>query len=288
MIIFPDADALSGTPPFSAEIVLQGSRPDPTMKDEAGSVWVEVEGQADCLRFFGRHVEGGAPPLVYLEGDCTRRVGDGWATFDGYTGQSPGRLQLWAEQVAVATQRTFVYLARPGVYGSSGDHQHRRRPREVALVDAGLAELKRAFGWRTIDLAGLSGGGHLVAALMARRADIGYAVIASGNVSVRQRNIEQLRVTDVTGFSDFVDPIDLVSEVAKHPPQLVIVLTDPQDRVVSEACQSAYVTALRAAGIAVDHRLLPATEPTRHVLRDAALLAAASICSRWGEPSYFS
>ena len=111
---------------------------------------------------------------------------------------------------------------------------------------------------------------------MAWRTDIGCAVIASGNVAVRQRNSEQQRVTDVTGFSDFVDPIDLAPDVAKHPPRKIIVLTDPQDRIVSEACQSAYVAALVAAGVAVDHRRLPATDPTHHVLRDAALLAAAS------------
>lgn len=65
-------------------------------------------------------------------------------------------------------------------------------------------------------------------------------------------------------------------DVARHPPQRVIVLTDPLDRVVSAACQQAYVDALRAAGVIVDHRLLPATGPTRHVLRDAALLAATA------------
>lgn len=219
---------------------------------------------------------GEASPLIYLEGDCTRRVDGTWAVFDGYTSQSPATLQRWAEQVAIATGRTFVALARPGVYGSSGNHQHRRRPREAALVDAALSALKQAFGWSTLDVAGLSGGGHLVAALMARRTDIGCAVIASGNVAVRRRNSEYLRLVDVTGFADFVDPIDLVSDVARHPPQRVIVLTDPLDQVVSAACQQAYVDALRAAGVTVDHRLLPATDPAQHILRDAALLAAAA------------
>ena len=214
--------------------------------------------------------------MIYLEGDASRLAGKNWVLFDTYTNQSPASMQSWAEQIAIAAQRPFVALARPGVYGSSGCHQHRRRPREVALVDAAVTMLKHAFSWPGIDLAGMSGGGHLVACLIARRSDVGCAVIASGNVAVRQRNTEQLRLVDVTGFMDFLDPIDLVGEVARHPPRRVIVLTDPQDRVVSSACQQAYVEALVGAGVKVEHRTLPALDSNHHVLRDAALLAACS------------
>lgn len=175
-----------------------------------------------------------------------------------------------------AIGRTVRILARPGVHGSSGDHQQRRRPREVALVDAALSALKAAFGWGTIDLCGLSGGGHLVASLIARRTDIGCAVIASGNVSVRQRNRERGWEADVTGYADFVDPIDLASEVARHLPRTVIALTDPDDTVVSAACQAAYVAALRDAGVTVDHRFVSALYSGHHNLIEAALLASTA------------
>ena len=185
-------------------------------------------------------------------------------------------MQAEAEQFAVSLARPFVNLARPGVFGSSGKHFERRREREVALIDAALDQLREALGWSRIDLAGQSGGGHLVAALMARRRDIDRAVIASGNVAVRRRN--QLRGTaaDATGYADFVDPIDLVAAVAQHPPRQVIVLTDPQDAVVPAECQAAYVRALRGAGVAVEQRFVAALDPRRHGLRLAALLAAAS------------
>jgi poly(3-hydroxybutyrate) depolymerase len=39
-------------------------------------------------------------------------------------------------------------------------------------VDKAIDLLKNSFGWSIIDLSGLSGGGHLVAALMARRNDV--------------------------------------------------------------------------------------------------------------------
>ena len=73
-----------------------------------------------------------------------------------------------------------------------------------------------------------------------------------------QRNAEMNWETDITGFSDFVDPIDLVERVAKSPPRRLIVLTDPDDSIVPAASQSAYVAALRKAGVAVDHRLVRA------------------------------
>lgn len=240
---------------------------------------IEVDGEPACLCFYGRLVPSPAVPLIYLEGDCSQRIAGVWRVFEGYARTSPHGLPLWAEQVAVGADRTFLTLGRPGVYGSSGDHQQRRRPREVAVVDAALTALMDAFGWRRCDVAGLSGGGHLVAALLARRSDIGRAVIASGNVSVRQRNRENGREHDITGATDFVDPIDLVADVARHPPDTLIVLTDPEDTVVSAACQTAYVDALRRAGVAVDHRLVRALEPTHHVLRDAALLSAVAVCS---------
>jgi dienelactone hydrolase len=161
-------------------------------------------------------------------------------------------------------------------HGSSGNHHERRREREVALVDDALDRLKNAFGWQRISLAGLSSGGHLVAALMARRGDIDCAVIASGNVAVRMRNQERGMRADVTVYSDFVDPIDLVSDVARHPPNKVIVLTDPRDKIVSAVGQTAYVQALRDVGVAVEHRFLPAADAHHHILRQAAILAAAT------------
>ena len=276
MITFPTAETWSREPPFSAQVVLDGSEPDPASKGKPGHIWIEIDGIDDCIRFYGANMPASATPLIYLEGDSSQRSLGTWVLFDGYKLQSPASMQAWAEQIALASQRPFVFLARPGVYGSSGNHQHRRRPREVALVDAAVTALKRAFAWSQVDLAGFSGGGHLVACLMAIRSDIGSAVIASGNLAVRQRNTEQLRLADVTGFTDFVDPIELVGDVARHPPRRVVVLTDPEDRVVTSACQQAYVDALIEAGVEVDHRTLPALDAKHHVLRDAALLAAIS------------
>jgi hypothetical protein len=68
-------------------------------------------------------------------------------------------------------------------------------------------------------------------------------VISSGNTAVAQRNHESGWTADVTGHTDFLDPIDHVAEVARHPPEKIIVLTDPNDQRVSSSVQTAYVEA---------------------------------------------
>jgi hypothetical protein len=280
MIEFPQLAMLS-IEPFFTDDVLRGVRVPTDRRDEPGRIWIDLDGERECLRFYGRMVETPtAPPLIFLEGDVLERTSHldpDWTVPLRYLQGSPFLMQAEAEQFAIASGRTFVNLARPGTYGSSGNHLQRRREREVALVDAALDLLKAAFGWTSIDLAGLSGGGHLVGALIARRSDIRCAVIASGNVAVRKRNQERGMTVDATGYDDFVDPIELVSEVATHPPKNVIVLTDPQDLLVSAAVQSAYVEALRNVGVAVDHRFVPALDPRHHILRLPAMLAAATL-----------
>jgi hypothetical protein len=102
-------------------------------------------------------------------------------------------------------------------------------------------------------------------------------VITSGNTAVAQRNRENGWAADITGHADFLDPIDHVQDVARHPPNKVIVLTDPQDARVSVTVQTAYVEALRAAGVPVDHRFLPAAGgPGRLYLFDDALRRGAA------------
>jgi hypothetical protein len=79
---------------------------------------------------------------------------------------------------------------------------------------------------------------------------------------------------DVTGFADFIDPIDGVGEVARHPPRVVIMLTDPMDAVVTASSQRAYTVALHDAGVKVEHRYVAARDPSHHLLRIPAILAA--------------
>jgi predicted esterase len=275
--LFATAAELRSSPAFDPLDVIQGIAARPELLPAPGVVRVEVEGLADDLVCYGAVRGNGVEvPLVFFEGDVIQRGnrfrGD-VTVGDWYAAISPYQKQFEAEMIASALQRPFVNLARPGVMGSSGDHNERRRPRESALVSVALDELQRTFGWRRFDLAGLSGGGHMVAALMARRADIDIAVIASGNVAVRMRNEAFGLAADFTGYEDFLDPIEEARLVAA---KRIILMTDPHDLVVPPSCQSAYYEALRREGAPVEQRFVPAPDPRHHILREAAILAASA------------
>jgi dienelactone hydrolase len=263
------------TTPFSGADVVQGVECSPSDCDGPGRIRVEVGGAPDVLAFYGTAPEGvAADPVIFLRGDAVEKREDRVVANEWYAATTAYDVQALAEQMCATFTRPFVHLARPGILGSTGHHLDRRRPREVALVDMALTRLKAHFGWRRLNLVGQSGGGHLVAALIARRADIGCAVITSGNTAVAVRNREDGRTTDITGHADFFDPIDHVAEVARHPPEKIIVLTDPNDARVSASVQTAYVEALRGVGVAVDHRFLPGTGKLRHDLQLPGILAA--------------
>ena len=282
MAYFPVRADFLNAAKFSPADVLHGVSPSKAIVSRPGFLRVFADGAPEDACFFGREGPGDAAPLIWLDGDLSKRVDGVWSVDDFYAEQSPLSVQVWAEQVSISLNRTFVALGRPGTFGSSGNHQERRRRREVVIVSEVLTALKAAFGWKVLDIAGFSGGGHLVAALLAEREDIGCAVIASGNVSVAKRNATLGWTCDVTGFNDFIDPVDLAVRVAADPPRRLIVLTDPEDRIVPASCQVHYVERLRDFGVRVDHRTLSALDYGHHDLRNCALLAAAANAWRAG------
>lgn len=274
MISFPNLTDLPTTP-FSGADVVRGVECATSDGDGPGRVRVEVDGKPDVLAFYGAAPEAApADPVIFLRGDAVEKRDGEVVANVWYVATTAYDVQVLAEQFSASFHRPYIHLARPGILGSSGHHLDRRRPREVALVDAALTRLKAHFGWRRLNLVGQSGGGHLVAALIARRDDVGCAVITSGNTAVALRNRENGWSADITGHTDFLDPIDHVAEVARHPPLQIIALTDPHDQRVSASVQTAYVEALRRVGVAVDHRLLPATGKLRHDLQLPGILAA--------------
>lgn len=276
MITFPSAALFERSPKFSAQDVLMGVTADPSEQDGPGRLRIDVGGQVDALQFYGLEA-GRKQPVIFLRGDVMRHPKGGPnLVMPHYSTQTPLDVQRQAEAWAVGANRPYIHLARPGILGSSGRHADRRCEREIALVNAALDRFKHTFQWERLNLVGHSGGGYLVAALMARRNDLNCAVIASGNVSVRRRNEAMTGDADrdVTGHVDFVDPVDFVDEVASHPPEKVIVLTDKLDRSVSAEHQQHYVDALRKVGVPVEHGFVVANDPDHHMLDKEAHLAA--------------
>lgn len=276
MIIFPTFEALSDEPVFDPSEVLNAC-PSPDQNGRPGVISLNHLGKREQLRFYGlKHPQSVRPPVIFLDGDMMggSRFNNTLEVSADYGRTSPASLQRDAEQIGLASKRSFINLARPGIFGSSGDHAQRRREREVAVVNEAIDQLAKASGWTQIDLCGYSGGGHLVAALLARRWDVRRAVIASGVVAVRQRINERGWSADATGYTDFVDPIDLVGDIPLQTLKEIVVMTDPDDARVSLAVQTAYSNALKQVGLPVEQRFVTAADDYHHDLRLAAILCA--------------
>jgi pimeloyl-ACP methyl ester carboxylesterase len=169
----------------------------------------------------------------------------------------------------------YLYLGRPGTYGSSGEYARRRTPREIDVISAALDAIKSRHGYTRLHLAGYSEGGHAAAALLARRTDLGCVVLASSLVSVRSRLAEAGRDQDVTGNKHPVDPVALVDQVIKRSDLRIIVVTDPDDVVISARSQTAYVRRASAASLPVQQIFAAATDSSAHDLWRAGLSVAA-------------
>ena len=172
----------------------------------------------------------------------------------------------------------FIFLARPGAYGSAGYHPTTTSTkREADLVAAQVDAITARYGIKSWVLGGHSGGGTMVAELLARRRDIRCAVISSGaaahNAYLEARDdASDILATDLNAVAD-------VSRIPRNKPLRVIVMGDPRDENVLFPVQAIYYEALRSHG--VDAELWPLERglpPEFHSLVSLAE-AATGLCA---------
>jgi hypothetical protein len=261
--------------PFTNAAVIHGTRA--TREQCAATVnavWAQPVGESgECIRYWHAGLNGTANQraLFFFSGDLL--VGS--TVFKGYEGQTPARIQTTIDAVPPRLGVPYVFVARPGTFGSSGEHKQRRRKAEALLMSAALDEIKKRHGLGDLVLAGLSGGGHVVASLLGYRSDIVCAVPTSSVSSPKMR--VQLRgwTIDATGYDDSYEPMNNLRKDAMHPALRVFVLGDPADANVPWAVQTALAQRLRALGVQADVLTAEATDPDRHFILQSALLVGA-------------
>jgi len=275
-----------GNTPFPAEEALHGTTATPELCARVpDSLWVEVDGQGECIRYYGHGLKDGENPqlLVFLGGDLLFTASNGVRHIaPSYQSQTPAQLQEAMADWSHQANAPALFLARPGIYGSSGNHHLRREAREIALIDRALDALKSRFSIGAFILAGQSGGGGIVAALLGRRRDIAAAVLSSSLLSVRQAAAHWEFQRDIPGrflrdARRLYDPIEDIERIPSDPAPAIYVISDPEDQAVSFSLQLRYVRALREAGREVQHIFAHAPAPAHHVLTGHARLAAALI-----------
>jgi hypothetical protein len=290
MIVTATTAALSQQPPpvkpdtFSSVLSAEAASKS-ACEARADRVHVTYPGGRECIAYYATP---GSPKVrtavIFFEGDVDP---DQLAKTDELA-RHLDQFNRQAKQLADTTGVRIVFVARPGLFGSSGNHGHRRTLREVQAVSAAIDAIKLRHGISDLVLAGQSGGSTLAASLLSEgRRDITCSVLGSGNFEVIERlyrgaqkrgfNIsrEQFRLTHY-------DPSEKTDQIPVVATRRTFILGDPADSITRFAQQVAFAQGLRARGHHAETVEVRGIGPNRHGVGQATLLAAA-LCARGQE-----
>jgi predicted esterase len=251
--------------------------------DRTGYLWVQpAEGPA-CIRYFASSdIDDARLAIVQFSGDR-----------DGVMNQAPTRIPGNTEALRMLdAQRSrdragvpWIFMARPGTYGSSGDHRKRRELAEFHALDAALDALMQRHRIERIVILGHSGGATAGAALLTLgRTRIACAVLTSGAYGLleRARRLGQSRDgrSDTTGSMQFYDPLDHIDGIARDPLRRIVLVGNRDDRNTPFDLQERFADAVAKAGHRVEVQTHAAEPPQNHDLTDRIGLKTASLCAR--------
>ena len=240
------------------------------------AIRVDAGGTTACLRYFAAGLQPAPGPnptvMVWLNGDVLGP--NGRNAERRQSGFGPVDMVALEERLSVRFAIPSIFLARPGTYGSAGKHYVMRgRPIEADLVAAALDALKSRYRIGNFALAGHSGGGTLVAEMLARRSDLECAVISSGAAAYRAY-LEARGLLKPDDRLTRFDPLDSLQEVPADPQRRIFVIGDPRETNVPFSAQALYFERLAGRGHAA--WLVPlerARDPRHHDLVDFAEVA---------------
>jgi pimeloyl-ACP methyl ester carboxylesterase len=221
-----------------------------------GRVFVAHGLGSECIAYYEAGVSTNAVPTIFVfDGD----VPPADATAPGKLDDYLGRIRRFLDQRGRAHGVRYIFVARPGVFGSSGNHGGAKRPTEIETINAAVDEIKQRLKLDKISLAGQSGGSTVAAGLLALgRTDIACAVLASGgfdmpDIITRARIKTQQSSGDIERekrqlAGHFFDVLGSTARVANNPERRIFVLADPQDKRTPFDQQQRYADGMTAAG----------------------------------------
>ncbi len=247
----------------------------------AQTVWVQALGRDFCIRYYLSTAGGiGLQAAVFLQGDKPWRLSRRDWQFTvppDAKDVNTADLRAYADGLSRQTGAPAIYLARPGVDGSSGHHNIRHTMLELHAVNAALDAIATKHGFTAYHLIGQSGGARIAGGLLGLRSDLGCTVIGAGRLSLSKRPLPAR--DPVYNFFNAADAIPLIAQSRAR----IILVTDPADRKVAEADQTRFVQMLRQAGRGAEQLFVQATDGDRHGVAGYAR-AAAKDCMR-GAPA---
>ncbi len=241
------------------------------------AVWARPKDeQGECIRYWrGGFTQDQNPRvLVFFHGDL---LAGSKLTDASYTQTTQIRMRERIESVAAVRGVPYIFMARPGTYGSSGEHRQRRRPAESKILSAALDEIKKRYSTEEFSIAGQSGGGHVVASLLTYRTDIVCAVAASAVSAPKARWQQNGWNLDSTGYSDSYEPTQYLQKAKSNDKLRVFVLGDPNDSNVPWSTQTLLADKLRELGVSVEVIQGEGAGSSHHGLSSSSTLVA-SMC----------
>lgn len=250
------------------------------------AVWVEYENGSDCIRYFFSNDIDDAP-LVFVRMYGDRSVSMRQAPED-IANNTVGDQQAIAERRANELGIPTIILARPGTYGSSGDHSQRRQESEFLALNAALDMIMHKHQIEKVVLSGHSGGATAVGAMLTLgREDVVCAIMTSGAFGLleraQRRRMQQGRPPrpgiDGTGLPNPYDPLEYISGVVEDPERTILIIGNRNDNNTPFDLQNRFYEALLDAGHQVTLMDYPAHEPDFHNLKNAVGYTAIEYCN---------
>ena len=201
---------------------------------------------------------------------------------------TPEMLHTFAERSgAISVSRDehmpVIILGRPGLYGSTGNHQYRHRPMEYGLVARAIELLVQRFELVRVALVGHSGGSSAIMGALSLGAKEGdCVVVASGNYAIAYTTVrkyenaakpvsgEQKQALQRHIFNHHTSLTGII-----HSPRRIFLVGDITDQFAPFLQQVRYAESLETAGHPV--RLIEARAPNGdgHTFINMSLEAAA-------------
>lgn len=237
--------------PTAVVDVIRISRADcATLEAKDTAIWVKAGEKAACLRYYSAGLRRGAGTIqiaaIWMNGDVLGPKGTNAGKRQ--SGFGPTEMVDLEQRLSARFGIPAIFLGRPGTYGSSGKHYSTRgRPIEAQLISATLDGLRERYRIQSWALGGHSGGGTLVAEMLARRRDLRCAVISSGAAAYRAY-LETRGLLKPGKKLERFDPSASLDKVPKDPTRRIFIIGDPRETNVPFSSQKLYFDGLVRRG----------------------------------------
>ena len=230
---------------------------------DKGAFSDSTESTTECIRYFpSDNAIGAKTAMFFFSGDIVldRGVSDNMVN-PGYPANSYKAQVAIANRLANANGIPYLHVARPGMFGSTGNTAtHRHSAKEAAIVNAAVDAIKAESSYDRISIVGQSGGGGLVGALLTSgRTDLDCVVMSSGSVSLKtnlksaKSKLNVRNGQDTTGlpYRQLYDSLDYLGNAKPDAKRRVFMLSDPDDEAVSFVSQKEFADRANEKGIPI-------------------------------------